>query len=145
MFLEIQLAKSAPSLWGKAQIVPVPKKGTSEVRPISILPRLSRLYTVILSKRLYKWTELNGIIPVTQNGFRPGHCTLDNVFVLQCLIRRSCFQGGNLYVVMADLRKAFDLVCRDLMFGFLMAAGAWGSHMDLLRGLYQQSSATLKI
>lgn len=144
LFLQIQLEAHPPRHWSQAHVVAVPKKN-NEFRPISVLPRLRRLYTSVLAKRLYQWSEEFLALQSFQNGFRPKHRTSDNIFVLQELVRRCETSKRPLYVVFADIEKAFDRVNHTVLFGFLMAAGAWGSHMEILKALYEDARATVKI
>ncbi|KAI5804646.1 hypothetical protein DFH27DRAFT_464860, partial [Peziza echinospora] len=87
---------------------------------------LRRLYTAVLAKRLYAWTDETGALPDCQGGFRPGYRTADNIFILRCLVERSIAQNTPLYLVLADMTKAFDLVDREILFGSLRNMGAWG-------------------
>lgn len=89
LFLEIQVSLSPPLSWSQACVVPVPKKDPLDFRPISILPRLRRLYTAVLARRLYQWAEDYAVLQPHQNGFRPNHRTSDNVFILHHLIQKS--------------------------------------------------------
>lgn len=144
LFLQIQLSVP-PRYWSQAHVIPVPKKNPTDFRPISVLPRLRRLYTAVLAKRLYSWAEENKVLQPFQTGFRPDHRTSDNVFVLHMLIRRALLLKTPLYVVLADIQKAFDMVNHEILFGFLMSSGAWGSHMNVLRELYAHASSSVKI
>lgn len=145
LFLEIQLSLEPPKIWSRSLVVPVPKRKPGEFRPISILPRLRHLYTAVLAKRLYQWAEELSVLQPYQIGFRPHHRTSDNVFILHVLIQKYMQANRPLYLVLADIHKAFDLVDHTLLFGFLMGAGAWGSHMTVLRMLYEESSACVKV
>ncbi|KAI5782400.1 hypothetical protein DFH27DRAFT_637438 [Peziza echinospora] len=69
---------TTPMSWSRAEIVSIPKPGGEDFRPISVLPRLRRLYTSLV------------------------------------LIQKAAQRGSSLYLVLADLTKAFDLVDRDL-------------------------------
>ena len=42
----------------------------------------------ILNKRLTQWADENGKIVQQQSGFRAGHPTVDNMFVLHAIVQR---------------------------------------------------------
>jgi hypothetical protein len=48
----------------------------------------------------------------TQEGFRKGHSTIDNIFVLNGLISLYQFFGKKIFCTVVDFRKAFDTVWR---------------------------------
>ena len=69
-----------PNHWKIAKIIPIPKTAApascSELRPISILPTMSKLIERILFDQIYKYAQLNYILPPVQSGFRKGYsCT----------------------------------------------------------------------
>ena len=81
-----------PDMWTKAVIVPIHKKGdtnvTDDYRGISLLSLIEKSYTTILKKRLYEWLEDNNKIAETQAGFRNGHSTIDHVFTLYAIVQK---------------------------------------------------------
>lgn len=50
-----------------------------------------------------------------------------------------------LVAVFADIAKAFDMVNRDMLFGLLKSIGAWGSHIKILRIMYCNVKASVRI
>ncbi|KAI5804107.1 hypothetical protein DFH27DRAFT_459274, partial [Peziza echinospora] len=82
--------------------------------------RLCRLYTFLLSKCLTQWAEAEDCLPPTQIGFRKGHRTTNNLFLLQTLVNHSLISLKTpLYLVLVDLTKAFNLVNRQILFYLL--------------------------
>ena len=65
-----------PSSWKTSIILPLPKKSTiaslSDLRPIRILPALSKLFEKILYKQISDYVNTNNILPPCQSGFREG-------------------------------------------------------------------------
>ena len=55
-------------------------------RPITILSCLGKLFTTILNKRFSNYLESNNIIGDNQSDFRFGFTTIDNIFIINCLI-----------------------------------------------------------
>lgn len=66
-----------PSLWKLAYVTPLPKVSSpvefKDLRPISILPALSKLYEKILYLQLKEHLNKYNILPSVQSGFRAGH------------------------------------------------------------------------
>lgn len=47
--------------------------------------------------RLTKWSKFNNLIPPTQNGFREGYRTNDEVFILLCAMEKARAAGTPLF------------------------------------------------
>jgi len=68
-----------PDSWKIAHIIPVPKvhspSSSSEYRPISVLPVLSKLFEKVLYHRVYSYLTEHNLIEKRQYGFRENHST----------------------------------------------------------------------
>jgi len=67
-----------PNSWKIAHITPIPKKVhspscSSEYRPISVLPVLSKLFEKVLYHRVYSYLTEHNLIDKRQYGFREHH------------------------------------------------------------------------
>ncbi|KAJ6613470.1 hypothetical protein B0H10DRAFT_1805566, partial [Mycena sp. CBHHK59/15] len=47
---------------------------------------LLKVLTLLFDERLREWTDANDMVPDSQTGFHPGHCTNDNIFILLCAV-----------------------------------------------------------
>jgi len=75
IFNAIIRLRYVPSAWKKAQVIMIPKPGkptdlASSYRPISSLPVASKLFEILLLKRLKPVCERGNLIPDFQFGFR---------------------------------------------------------------------------
>lgn len=65
------------SIWKKAYIIPLGKiknpKNFKDLRPISILPIISKILEKTIDIQLRNFLEENCLLPKTQSGFRWGH------------------------------------------------------------------------
>lgn len=101
--------------------MPLHKRGDKEkvenYRGITLLCTAYKIYAEILRKRLEKKTELKGMLPEGQAGFRKGRSTIDNIFILNHLIQRKKRKGEKekIYILFADLKAAFDKVDRKTL------------------------------
>jgi len=68
-----------PDSWKIAHITPIPKvhspSSSSENRPTSVLPVLSKLFEKILYHRVYSYLTEHNLIDKRQYGFRENHST----------------------------------------------------------------------
>ena len=81
---------TVPQSWKTSLVTPIFKRGdatdTANYRPIAVGEPLSRLYASILVQRLVQYTEQRGLRSPTQAGYRPGHSTFHQTFVLQHVV-----------------------------------------------------------
>ena len=101
-----------PSQWKIAKIIPLPKNTQptefNELRPISILPTMSKICERILYNQIYAFVESENILPSIQSGFRRGHsCTTALLNVIDDI---KCLQDNSMDTVLValDFSKAFD-------------------------------------
>ena len=78
-FNKCMTAGEFPDSWKIAHITPIPKvhspRSSSEYRPISVLPVLSKLFEKILYHRVYSYLTEDNLIDKRQYGFRENHST----------------------------------------------------------------------
>lgn len=94
------------------------KKGdpiiTSNYRGITLLCTAYKLYAAVLNERIRTDMERKGIIDDTQAGFRKERSTIDNVYILQHVVKREIKKkGGKVFAFFIDLWAAFDSVNRN--------------------------------
>jgi hypothetical protein len=100
-------------------VVPVYKNGDKSLianyRPISLLPGFSRIYEILIYRRLTQHIQCNNIIVPDHFGFRKGLSTdnatyklIDTVF--HAWTSKKCIAG-----VFHDLSKVFDCVNYELL------------------------------
>lgn len=103
-----------PSLWKKAVVMPLFKKGPPEepsnYRPISLLSTVGKIMERVVFKHLFNFFHANNLIYNLQSGFLPRHST---VFQLIDIYNQIC-QGFDAKqytcMVFCDISKAFDRV-----------------------------------
>lgn len=108
-----------PNDWKTALILPIPKISTpiefKDLRPINILPCLSKLLEKIVNTQLKEYLEMNNIIPSVQSGFRKQYGTATALLKVMGDIVNSIDNGNLSILVLLDQSKAFDLVNHKLM------------------------------
>ncbi|CAH2207630.1 jg844, partial [Pararge aegeria aegeria] len=104
-----------PLLWKVSQIIMICKPGKPNhdivsYRPISLLPLLSKLFEMILLKRLLGAIAERKILPDHQFGFRREHATVEQVHRVCQVIRKSLEQKEYCSSAFLDIQQAFDRV-----------------------------------
>ena len=119
-----------PEEWSDGYIIPLHKKGSmSDVenyRGITLLSCLGKLFTRLLNNRLTDWAEKYFVLVEARAGFRANMSTVDDVFVLHCLLTHVLNQGKKLYCAFVDFTKAFDYVVRDNLWYKMIKLGIRG-------------------
>jgi hypothetical protein len=136
-----------PDTWKKVKLKVIFKKGDPELpknyRPISIIPVLAKLYSMILYNRIK--VALDEQLADEQYGFRKGRGCADAVHILRAIVEKSAEWGEELWVATLDVEKAFDRVHHASLFESLMAGRADVTVVGALRRLYSDMSASVVI
>ena len=93
-------------------------------RGITLTSIFSKIFSLLLDKRLHKWAEDNELLNDAQFGFRQERSTVDCVFILQSIINKVLQEKHKLYCAFVDFRKAFDQVYRNGIWHKLLVYGA---------------------
>jgi len=125
-----------PKQWKIAKICPVPKiqspTKSSDYRPISILPILSKIFERIILNQLKSSFESHQVLRDTQSGYRPGHSCITLLHKLCNDISLSLRKGEVTLAVMVDYSKAFDTVNYEILVSKLQELKFSNSLIDLL-------------
>ena len=119
------------------------KKGRKDIpnnfRGISLLSIISKIYTSILTNRLYSWAEEFGKIGKMQAGFRKEYSTVDHIFTLTQIVS-NCLYGDHrqkVYCIFVDYAKAFNSVKREKLWEILIKIGVSGKFVRALQAIYK--------
>jgi len=111
--------KEFPNEWKRARVIPLFKSGKqndpNNYRPISLLPTLSKVFEKIIDRQIRDHLENNQILSNKQYGFRPKHETLHAHLDYLNNIETKNRKGLYGITVLADLRKAFDVVNHSIL------------------------------
>ena len=130
-----------PESWSVGIITPIFKKGDkndcNNYRGVTVGTALSKLYAMILNKRLMEWTEKHKLRANAQAGFRSDHRCPDNVFILRTLIEQAKAHKKSLYCCFIDFSKAFDTIPRTKLWNRLQSLGIHGRMLQAIQSLYR--------
>ena len=103
-----------PSIWKRANVLPVFKKGAQNIlgnyRPISLLSINSKIFEKIIFKYVYNHFKDNFLISIWQSGFQPSMSTVTQLTELYHQFCKAVSDGKEIRVVFLDISKAFDRV-----------------------------------
>ncbi|XP_058810337.1 uncharacterized protein LOC131675385 [Phymastichus coffea] len=137
-----------PDSWKTGVIVPIFKKGdtndTNNYRGITLLPTAYKIYAQIIRTKLVKEVEEKKLLPEGQAGFRKGRSTLDNIFILDHVIKRAKRKKEKLYALFIDLKAAFDTVNRRKLWTILERIGVSKYLTERMKGIYEETRVRVR-
>ena len=113
------LENKFPDLWKKAIIVPIPKilnpNDLKDLRPISILPAISKILEKHIYHQILRFVEARNIIPNSQSGFRKNYSTSTCLVNLVNDVRCNGDKKEITCLCLLDFSKAFDTLCHRML------------------------------
>ena len=104
-----------PTKWKMARGSPIPKvvnpTSMNELRPISILPVLSKVFEKAVEIQTLSFAEGAFLLHEGLSSFRKGHSATTALLGMRDDIRKAMDKGEVTLMVMADFSKAFDTIC----------------------------------
>jgi hypothetical protein len=129
------LTSSFPDIWKVAIVRPLPKVANpsqlKDLRPISILPCLSKVVEKAVCMQVTEYLERNNILPDVQSGFRKGRGTVTALLDVTDNLLYAQDQGMCTLLVLLDFSRAFDCIDIKLLlsklnyYGFDRRAVKW--------------------
>ena len=103
-----------PTAWKTARICAIPKGNqvTSErdLRPISILPALSKVYERLIFRQMTNFIEGEMIMESNISAYRKGQLTIRVLQAIRDDILKAIQRGEVTMMILADFSKAFDTI-----------------------------------
>ena len=125
-----------PDALKTARVVPIHKSGSvSDVgnyRPISNLCPINKIYELLTKTRIDKFLNRNNILTNLQFGFRTASDTSQAIFTLLKDFMLTINKKDYTIALFVDLKKAFDLIDRNILRGKLYRYGFRGTSGDFL-------------
>ena len=112
---------------------------------LAIASTVSKLYCMILLKRLEAYMICNNIISPNQIGFCKGYRTSDHIFLLKTLITKLLRKKKQLFVAFIDFKKAYDTVDRSKLLKALYQSGVQGNFLSNLAAIYEKVQYSIKL
>jgi len=126
-----------PSSLKTARVIPIFKSGeptfTSNYRPISTLPILSKIFEKLMHKQLLSFLSCNNILSPCQFGFRSNSSTSDAILEFLDNAANILDRKNSLLTVFLDFSKAFDTVNHKILLDKLCHVGVRGMVLEWFR------------
>lgn len=120
-----------PIQWKMALVTPLPKvndpSDLKDLRPISILPFLSKILEKAIYHQVIRYVECVGILPPYQSGFRKGRGTVTALLDVTDNILADQDKGRGTIMALLDFSRAFDSINSKLLLSKLAYYG-FGRH-----------------
>lgn len=125
-----------PNQWKIGIVKPIPKCNIvteyKDLRPVCILPVLSKILEKIIESQLREHINDKQIIPLYQSGFRPHHSCLTALLNISDDIITSTDNGQITALILLDFSKAFDTLDHDILIAVLHFIGLTEKAISLL-------------
>ena len=112
---------------------------------------MAKLFTSILNKRLWEWTESNKKINDSQFGIRRNRRTTDALFIIHTISLFAVRQKKPLFLSFIDLSKAFDSVNHDLLWAIYLQStiyyqlfGVSTKVLTILKHMYNNAASVVR-
>lgn len=138
-----------PNIWKEAIVLPLPKikdpAGLGDLRPISVLPAMSKVLETVLRSQLSEYVESRNIIPNVQSGFRSGYSCTTALAALTDDIIAATDSNQITALVLLDFTKAFDTVNHDLLLSIFRYIGLGLGAVSLIRDYFHGRSQRVRV
>ena len=106
---------------------------------------LYKLFGKILCTRISAYFETENLWSENQCGFKPGHRTEDNIFIIKTLFEKYVLHNGQkIYVAFVDFKKFFDSINRKFMCYKLLKYGITGKMYNIIKDMYCNTKYQVK-
>ena len=106
-----------PHQWKTARAVPITKvnypSDTTDYRPMSILPALSKIAERLILKQLLSHIDEQILLKSTVTGYRKGHSTRTTLLNFKDDIKKAMKSGEVTLAMLVDFSKAFNTIAHD--------------------------------
>lgn len=143
------LTGEVPIVWKSAVVTPLPKADNpiefKDLRPVSILPFLSKVLEKAVYLQLCKYVEAHNVLPSYQSGFRKGMGTVTALLDVVDNILSEQDSGNGTCLVLLDFSRAFDSIIIPLLLSKLSYYGVHQTSLAWFNSYLQNRSQCVKI
>ena len=136
-----------PRDWQTGMIIPIFKKGDrkqcTNYRRISLLSLPGKVYAKYLERKCREIVESK--LEDGQYCFRPGRSTMDRIFTLKQIFKKSWEYGKDLFACFVDLEKANDRVPRDKLWKVLQEYAVNGQLLRAIKSFYCRPKVCVRV
>ena len=122
-----------------------PSLDVKNKRPLTVSSVLLSVFTKLLHKRMNAVCEREGFYGEVQYGFRKNRSTTDCVFLILAAIRSAKRKNRTFSIAFCDIAKAYDSVCRELLYTKLSNIGFGGKVVSLIQSMYYNDCVRISL
>ena len=122
-----------------------PSLEASKKRPLTVSSVFLSIITKIMHKRMGTVCERENLYGFVQYGFRKNRSTTDCVLMILAAIRTAKRKHRSISIAFCDIAKAYDSVCRELLYSKLRSLGIGRRVVSLIRSMYYNDCVRINI
>ena len=151
IFNRILTLEELPDCLKEGLVVPIYKKQgkdpllVSSYRGITLSSVLSKVLEIILLQRLSSHLEDQGFPDQLQTAYQKGISCMDAIFATQETLTNQLRDGGQPYLCLFDIEKAFDSVELPILLQHLFNTGINGKFWRLIKNWYTGSTSRVRV
>ncbi|XP_037528584.1 uncharacterized protein LOC119405827 [Rhipicephalus sanguineus] len=144
----VLISGKIPQAWRCMRVRLIWKRGTDRelldnYRPITVTSAMYRLFCHVIKARLQRWAEEH-VLGELQNGFRPGRCLENNLFVVTQVMEIAVKEERPLLFAFLDISQAYDSIEQDRLWQILQVLDMPEEWRNLLQRLYADAEAVVQ-
>ena len=148
LFNDMWETSITPYMWNEAITILLHKKGSrlfvKNYRPITLLASLFKLWETVLEQRVRAATA-GTQPPLAQTGSQKNNSSAYTIMAKKCLVRQAESQDKPLLTLQVDMNKAYNRVCREVLWTDIYEYGVKGKLLKAVVGTYAAARETTKI
>ena len=138
-----------PKIYNTGKMTLIDKKEPSleinKKRPLTVSSVMLSVITKILHARMNVICERENLYGIVQYGFRKQRSTTDCVFIILSAIKTARRKHKTISIAFCDIAKAYDSVCRELLYTKLRYIGFGGRVVSIIRSMYFNDSVRISL
>ncbi len=147
IFNLVQEAAYWPKMWRRGRMSMLHKGGKGrtlhDYRTIMVGSTVGKVLTGIIHERWSNDVEVRKLLGEIQNGFRKDRRTHEALFILTQILEGN--SKDNISLAFLDVRKAYDRVNREKLWGVLRNLGYGGKLLRLMQSMYSEVKSTVTL
>jgi len=99
----------------------------------------------MIKRKLEEETERLEVLPESQGGFRKGRGTMDNIFILNHIVRREKIKREKkVFALFVDLKAAFDNIKREKLWSIIEELEIEKHTIGRVKRMYEETRMTIR-
>lgn len=105
-------------------------------RPIALSSTIYKLYASLITRRLTRWMESNGILSPFQKGFCPFDGAMENNFAIEQRINEARRLQKEICILLIDIKNAFGSLPHEAILEAYKSYGVGNKYLGVIKDLY---------